>query len=686
MMVTQNTQIKNKNKNKSTQARREGNPNKGKKPGRKPNAPKVPNPKMDSKRKTSKSDQTKNITTAITAGLKDIWEIYDIRPKSDDFIIDSITGKRTSFISHWPSIRIQRARIIAAITTKIKSSAPLRSDDDTVLEFIKTQDEPILGTRYLGLLKDKVDEVFESFPYQEVLDEVKDPDRVKMVTNGSSFPQALAPVITGVNSNVELLVGMSAGEDIFKSDFDSRSILTGVADGKVTTVPKNWKTSRVITLAPRALVDEQQVISVALRDWITLRSRDKNHIIQFDDQTVQHKLLLEGYATLDLSSASDRIYLRLLKKVWPKFHEYFGEYLPKDVVTDAGRIVPLTCVGTQGFPLTFTLMAIISGLIVEAVKMHPFPSANYGDDIICHLNDFEEVYVALESLGLVINKGKTHKSSDGFLESCGMDVRFTPNGARNITPIFLRGTSDIEVVQFFHQLCDAKLIEPDEAINLMSRLNIEFYAYDYAYQLTEFHFPHGDVVKNVPRAQWSEQFKHYVCKVPAMAQTVDSIKGLSKKESDVVLHLLHIEAGLKIAQPYTHRGLDPVARQYGIIDLQDERLYPLVKRLDDAESQVHIFYKEIMEEFKITFKTILFYRFITSEMNRYKYSTPTVDFSQFSTKELTMSEFIDSEFGINSEIKYPIYRYKPEKSYKFIVHPKSNEILGVDSESSLALR
>lgn len=631
--------------------------------------------------KTQRSSSSKKRVSripALTKYLKELYEI-DIRSKNDDYIIKCIKGHYDNDIAKWPALRIQLARIISALPTKIKDDTPIRSESETVKAFEETQDEPVLGIRLRALLKNKISEVFKGFDYKELLALVDDPDRVKMVTNGSSFPQMLAPPITGRDDNTAILAAMLAGRQIFESDFHIRNLFEAQADGKFITVPKNYKTGRGITIAPRILVDKQQVVSVALRDHMTLRSRNTNHIVQFDDQTVQHKLLLAGNATIDLSSASDRIYRSLVKDVWPEFYDTFEHLLPKDVYTPDGKVVPLTCVGTQGFPLTFTLMAIIIGLIVEAVKVTAFPSANYGDDIICSEKDFDEVYVALEGLGLKVNKSKTHKSSDGFLESCGRDVMFTSDGARDITPVYLRGTQDVDFIQFFYQLCKAKLIKPEDATSILGRLNVDFYAFEYEYQLTEFHFPFGDNI-NVPKAKWSRTASQYVCAVPSMKEEVTAIKGLSKKESALVLELLHIEAGLKNPNnsKVFRRGSDPIARPYGLMDIRDNKLYGLYSRLDNAGVQLpEIFYEELEKEYHTTFKALNFYRFITSEMNRYKYSTPTEDFSTYTAAQPTLQEFIESEFGINSEVRYPIYRYESSKSTKTIVHPNSNKILGV---------
>jgi hypothetical protein len=676
--------------------RRNSNPKVDKEPkaagGKKPKAAPTSNPQKTAKQKNAgqnKPARSKAAATtkaqkfprAIALGghLSSLWNVPN-RYKNDDFIIDSITGVKTNDISLWSSLNIQYYRIVTNLPTKIKSGTPLQSDDDGIKVFKSTQIEPVYGDRYVALVKSKIGEVFENFPYAQVRAELDDPDRRPIITNGSSSPAALAPAIVGHDNNSQLIAAMALGRKIFRSDFNMANVLYGLADGKLTSVPKNYRVKRWITIASRTLTDKQYGPSVALRDWVTLRSRNVNHIIQFDDQKVQHAMLTYGNATIDLSSASDRVYRSLLEKIWPEFLEWFGDILPTTVIDQNNRVIKLTCIGTQGFPLTFTLMAVVIGLIVEAVKTTNKPSANYGDDISVAEEDFNEVYTALQALGLVVNKQKTHKSSNGFLESCGRDVRFTPSGSRDITPIYLRGESDVEIIQFFYQLCKAKLISAVDATSIMDRLKVEYYAFEYEYQQTEFHFPFGDV-KNVPKGTWSYDQSQYMAKVPALKDEVVSIKGLTKSESAVVLELLNISSGLKNPNnsEYTIRGLDPIARQYAIIDLQGHRLYNLYRALDTTEDQVpEIFWEELEEKYKTTFKALSYYRFITSELYRYKFSTATVDFKDLSVSETSLQELINTGFGVKSEVKYPIYRYQTTKTYKLIQHPNNNNIVGVD--------
>jgi hypothetical protein len=635
---------------------------------------KKPVVKSANKDKTSLVDPKR-----IAKELADHWDVQGVRPRSDDFIVDSISGRRKNEISLWPSLRIQKARIIASIDSKIKTDDPIETYAEAIKKFEETQVDPVLGPRYINLVKKVVSEYFADFDYEAVLASVNDPERDHYITPGSAYPNMMAPVQTrGGISNAPLLMAMLVGDHIFDYDFDPSLHWEGIASGKLTRVPKNYKVGRMITITSRSQIDNQYPVMLALRDYCTIKSRTSHHIIQFDDQSVQHKMLIPGYVTIDLVSASDMAQLKLIEAVWPEFMQHFGYLLPKDVVSETGKIIPLTCAGTQGFPLSFTIMSILCGLIVQAVKLTNKPSSNFGDDMIVAERDYAEVYTALHALGFKVNIKKTHLAKDGFLESCGHDIRFNKFGAQNVTPVYLRGRTHVDVVQFFYQLCSKGLIEADGATGIMDRLGVEYYAFDHPYMLTEFHFPFG-AVKRLPKPVFNLSNSCYVCNVPAMGNEVDSIKGLSKKEGELVLELLKFDAQMKDLSTHelTVRGFDQRARPYKLIDLQESSLYELYKELSEADSQSHFTMRRLENDYKINIRQQSFYHFITSEMYRYVFTAPTVNFSDIVLHKITLSDFIEESFGIKSETKYPIYRYKAVKKTKLITHPESNKIFDV---------
>lgn len=613
----------------------------------------------------------------------------NIRLGSDDFLVDSISGVKTNAFSYWKPGSIRWARTIACLTKKCKypNMVTTISDEQLQRDFEKTQVEPILSPRYVSMLSNKFREVFDGFNYDEVERLLKSQSRVKLITQGASWPSNLAPAYAGDHSNAELLAGMKLGMEIFVPGTDLSNVFVPPAGGKFTTVPKNLKSNRGITIAPAELVDLHDVVSSLLRDWLTVRSRTSNHIVQFDDQSVQHYNLIEKYATIDLSSASDRVYKRLIKLIWPEFYDRFSYLFPDNVLLTNGKIVPLTCVGTQGFPLTFTLMSAVTGLLVEAVKLTSYPSSNYGDDIVVHEDDFEEVYCALESIGLKVNRSKTHKFSDGFVESCGMDVMSTPKGPRPVTPVYLRGVEDVHFIEFFKQLCEQGMIAADDATSIMSRLNVDYYAFEHEYQVTEFHFPFGSV-KNLPAPTF---FQHsssqHEVSVPYMEEFIDGIKGLSKKNSEIVLELLDIDSTMKdpnTNEKFVRKG-DPVPRQYRIQDLENREFYELYEALSKAKDLEAVSYVILATDYSVDIRVIFYFVFITSEMQNYRYSSQTVDFSEYTVYEFDYQELMRQVHGIIQVVKYPIFRYKSKKSTKKIRHPQSSLHLDLPDDSSTVI-
>lgn len=629
------------------------------------------------KKQSSTSKQLQKRPETIRKFFNERYD-FNIRAKSDDYVVGSLTGKYTNDIRFWNSTRITLARTAACLGTKIKTSDPLRSDAETIHEFEKTQIEPIFSPRIASVVKGVIDEIFRSFPYQEVLDELNDPLRVRVITNGAANPQLIAPInFEDGKSNAQLICAMRSGLEIFDYGFHIDQHIYGVADGKITTVGKNYKTNRMITITSRELTDKQLFVNNKLRDHVTLWSRNSHHIIQFDDQTVQHSFLKDGYATIDLSSASDRVYRSVIEAVWPDFMTYFNHLLPTTVSTDKGRIINLTCIGTQGFPLTFSVMAILCGAITTALKLTNEPSGNYGDDIALSEKDFAEVYNGLQSLGLVINTSKSHVSSKGFVESCGVDMRIRKGYSTVVTPIHLRGVQDVDVIQFFYQLCNNEIMDVPDAISMLDRLGVDYYAFKHEFQLTEFHFPFGEPHK-VPKAVWdTKNGKGYLCKVPYIRSVPDSIKGLSKLESSVVLDLLRIEEGLKDPNINEHfrKGVDLVARPHRLNSLMDHRYYKLYQDMTRVEGNELVLYQKIMSDHNVTFKTLVYYHFITSEMHKYRLGSATVNFSECKIKDITFSDILDELFGIKPKTRFPIFRYTTDKDFKFIMHPSSNQRL-----------
>lgn len=318
-------------------------------------------------------------------------------------------------------------------------------------------------------------------------------------------------------------------------------------------------------------------------------------------------------------------------------------------------------------------MAIVMGLIVEAVswKRFPFPSANYGDDIVVHELNFNEVYSALGALGLVVNQSKTHLSSTGFIESCGKDVFFSKKGITyDITPIHIRGWYDIEVIEFCRQMLASGIIEFKAVIKLLRKLDCVFYAYPYPFPQTDFHLNYGDeemrdmngeypFISNKidSRPYWDSGLHQFYRKLPAMSDEVSGIKGLDKKQSGILTELLNVTAQSKdylLRESYVRQG---VLAEHRYLDLIHHKFYDLNQHLMSTDMSLFD-YSSLEKKYGITVNTIAFFVFITSEYRHYRTSYYVEKFSFEKKEKPTLSKSIDFALGIKILKKESIYRYK----------------------------
>lgn len=612
---------------------------------------------------------------AIIAGVLNESANTKISIGSDRFLVESISGIRNNIYSQWNPDSIRLARTIASLKRKNRGYDPKQDDEVLFKNFKETQIVPPMNSLILGLVKREFDEYFKDFDLDAAYKHMMDINRKKLITQGVNAPSNLAPIYTGDQVNSDLILGMKLGKAVFQPNVDPSTVLKWVADGKFTSVPKNSETNRGITVGAAEMIDYHDAVSTMLRDHCTQKSHSWNHIIQFNQQEVQHQGLIPGMSTIDKSSASDRVYLKAYNNVWPAFMEKFSHILPKNIAFK-GEIVDLTCVGTQGYPLTFTLMSILIGLTISAVKKYRsviVVSMNYGDDAIVPEEIFDDVCTALVAIGLKINYDKTFKSSDGFLESCGKDVILSKYGIHDVTPVFLRDNTDVAVIEFCHQLCEHEIVSPETATLVLDKCNVDYFAFEHDFKVTEFHFPHGPV-KNVPVLRdFNKEKSRYEFKAPYMNQEIDSIKGASKSDSRTILELLEINAALKL--PETHeeyiRGKDLFAQPHRLNAITAKPLYGAYLALNDHDVHEHISYEQIAEDYKISLTSVFYYVFITSELQKYRYSSPTVDFIDYETFEFEIQDVINSVLDISAEVIYPIYRYRPSKKTKWIEHPLS---------------
>lgn len=195
-----------------------------------------------------------------------------------------------------------------------------------------------------------------------------------------------------------------------------------VPGNKVTTVPKSAKTERVIAIEPDMNMYVQKGFGGVIR------SRLKRVGVNLDDQTWNQQLALEAskmdsMATIDLSSASDTISLKLVELLLPtEWYEALKQSRSPCGTMPDGTLLEYQKVSSMGNGFTFELESLIFWAICSSVISLLKPASRrlavYGDDLIVSSEICHTVLWLLKYFGFVPNLKKTFVSGP-FRESCG---------------------------------------------------------------------------------------------------------------------------------------------------------------------------------------------------------------------------------------------------------------------------
>jgi hypothetical protein len=202
---------------------------------------------------------------------------------------------------------------------------------------------------------------------------------------------------------------------------------------RISAVPKNYKTARII--AP-----ENVVRQATARRYFQIMDRYTPSVVPLHDQTVNQTLAKAGsvtgdeFATIDLSSASDRITWMLLYEVFPeRFLNIVQKVLPTHYVWKDG-VRQLQSAATMGNSITFWLESVLFAGIAQGALdfvdqyegeywvQDGVRLSVYGDDIIVPAGAAPTVMEFLEKCGFVVNTDKSYFNTEGdfyYRESCG---------------------------------------------------------------------------------------------------------------------------------------------------------------------------------------------------------------------------------------------------------------------------
>jgi len=254
----------------------------------------------------------------------------------------------------------------------------------------------------------------------------------------SSCAMLAACCIVQVPTWLRSLTGMSPAEaELSMSDVVNRAF-TIVPGNRITTVPKNSKTDRVIAIEPCMNGYIQKGIGGVIRRRLRKVGVDLKN--QGLNQVLSREGSLTGLlATMDLSAASDSVSMELVEALLPPDWVLAIKLSrsPEGVLPDGTRVA-YQKVSSMGNGFTFELESLIFwALVASVMELSPRGLDHrigvYGDDLIFPVHLFSDVEELLKVCGFAVNRKKSF-CYGYFRESCGKHYFH----GTDVTPIYVR--------------------------------------------------------------------------------------------------------------------------------------------------------------------------------------------------------------------------------------------------------
>ena len=224
-----------------------------------------------------------------------------------------------------------------------------------------------------------------------------------------------------------------------KVDIPSR--VTVVPGNRVTTVPKSWKTDRVIAIEPDWNMFFQKGVGACIRKRLQRYGLLRKDAQNVNRRAAKHGALTGLLATLDLKSASDSVSLALCEALLPD--EWLQHVLslrsPVGVVEGISNPVVYEKVSSMGNGFTFELETLLFYCLAVSACGKRAGVRVYGDDLIVPARYADRVVTTFREAGFSVNTTKSF-SSGPFRESCGGHYF----GFKDVTPFYLR--HDVESI------------------------------------------------------------------------------------------------------------------------------------------------------------------------------------------------------------------------------------------------
>lgn len=227
-----------------------------------------------------------------------------------------------------------------------------------------------------------------------------------------------------------------------------------VVGNRLSYVPKTSEVSRSTCTEPTLNMFLQKGIGFVLEKWLK-----RAFSIDLSSQPdINRRLARQGsvdglFGTIDLSSASDTISLKMLQEILPaELLNWLELARSPSVIYPDGTVSELYMVSSMGNGFTFPLETLLFATIVVACyrvlgiksrirREGPANWAVFGDDIIVQKDSYDFVIRALRMFGFVPNDQKSFNTGD-FRESCGGDY-FRGHDIRGVYCKSLQSGADI---------------------------------------------------------------------------------------------------------------------------------------------------------------------------------------------------------------------------------------------------
>ena len=225
-----------------------------------------------------------------------------------------------------------------------------------------------------------------------------------------------------------------------------------VSSSRVSFAPKTRDCSRMICVEPSLNMYFQLGLGKLIEDQLERRFN-----IRLESQPVINQRLARlgsktgWFATIDLSSASDSISLKLCERLFPSwFYDLLLELRSPNASIN-GENVKLNMISTMGNGFTFPLQTMIFSCLIRAayrvsdVDIHSGMRGDlinlscFGDDLIVDTKVFQRVLRLLKIAGFETNVAKTFNEGP-FRESCGTDWFC----GRPVRPIFVKKLGSLQ--------------------------------------------------------------------------------------------------------------------------------------------------------------------------------------------------------------------------------------------------